>query len=69
MNLTSLLLTALALTVVGCASLRAGDAAPDLPDSIADLAESETGFEILFEITGQQGADLSEKLLVARPRR
>jgi hypothetical protein len=41
----------------------------ELPDPIADLAGDEEGFEALFQITGQQGADLSERLLVARARR
>lgn len=41
----------------------------DLPDPIADLAGDDEGFEALFQITGQQGADLSERLVVARARR
>lgn len=45
-------------------------AAKDLPDEIDRLAHSsgEKGFEALFEITGQQGADLKEKLVEARKR-
>ena len=39
-----------------------------LPDRIEELAERDEGFEALFQITGQQGADLSERLLVARER-
>lgn len=39
----------------------------DLPNAMEDVAEGD--FEALFEITGQQGADLSEKLLLARSRR
>jgi hypothetical protein len=38
-----------------------------LPGSLGQLAD-EGNFEALFQITGQQGADLSESLLVARPR-
>jgi hypothetical protein len=41
----------------------------ELPKPIADLAGDEAGFEALFQVTGQQGADLSERLLVARARR
>lgn len=41
----------------------------ELPGQIEDLANHDQGFEALFQITGQQGADLSEKLLVARERR
>lgn len=40
-----------------------------LPDRIENLAEDDAGFEALFQITGQQGADLSERLLIARERR
>ncbi|HZF46224.1 MAG TPA: helix-turn-helix domain-containing protein, partial [Sphingomonadaceae bacterium] len=45
-------------------------AAPDLPERIETLAKDRTdkGFETLFEITGQQGADLSDRLVVAYPR-
>ncbi|MBO9601977.1 MAG: helix-turn-helix domain-containing protein [Novosphingobium sp.] len=41
-----------------------------LPDKIDRLAHSsgDHGFELLYEITGQQGADLSEKLVEARKR-
>jgi hypothetical protein len=39
----------------------------ELPDSLSEQAEGEA-FEALFQITGQQGADLSERLLVARER-
>lgn len=42
-------------------------AAEELPEQLAELAET-GGFEGLFEITGQQGADLSETLVIARPR-
>ena len=41
----------------------------DLPDQVADLAGDDANFEALFQVTGQQGADLSERLLVARERR
>lgn len=37
------------------------------PSDLAEAAEQE-GFEALFQITGQQGADLSERLLLARSR-
>ena len=41
-----------------------------LPDQLADLAEDTgSGMEALFQVTGQQGADLSDRLLVARERR
>ena len=39
-----------------------------LPDELEDLAEGGAGLEALFQVTGQQGADLSDRLLVARPR-
>ena len=51
----------------GLRSLSAIAAAADLPPKLAEVA-SEPAFEALFQITGQQGADLSERLLVARPR-
>lgn len=41
--------------------------AASLPGELGKAARGD-GFEALFEITGQQGADLSEKLLVARAR-
>ena len=45
-------------------------AASELPPQIAARgnAEGGAGFEALFEVTGQQGADLDEKLLFARRR-
>ena len=44
-------------------------AAPVLRDELHDLAEDEDqGMEALFQVTGQQGADLSDRLLVARKR-
>jgi hypothetical protein len=42
--------------------------APALRDELEDLADGE-GMEALFQVTGQQGADLSDRLLVARERR
>jgi hypothetical protein len=44
--------------------------AAELPSALADLAEGADpeGYEALFEITGQQGADLSEDMVVARNR-
>ena len=41
---------------------------PDLPDTLQEAAGKES-FEALFRITGQQGADLSERLVLARSRR
>jgi hypothetical protein len=41
--------------------------AGDLPDELVDSAEEEQ-FEALFQITGQQGADLSDRLILARAR-
>lgn len=43
-------------------------ASPDLPERVETLAEDGKGFETLFEITGQQGADLSDRLMVAYRR-
>lgn len=40
-----------------------------LPAPVERLADSGDDFEALFEITGQQGADLSERLVAARKRR
>jgi hypothetical protein len=39
----------------------------ELPEPLGEAAEHE-GFEALYQITGQQGADLSERLLVSRER-
>jgi hypothetical protein len=39
----------------------------DLPDDLNKVAKGES-FEGMFQITGQQGADLSDALLVARER-
>jgi len=44
-------------------------AAETLPEPLEALAESDRGMEALFQVTGQQGADLSDKLIVARARR
>jgi len=41
----------------------------DLPTELDDLASDEEAVEALFQVNGQQGADLSERLLVARTRR
>jgi hypothetical protein len=49
----------------GLAPIVAGEA---LPEPLADLADRDEGLEALFQVTGQQGADLSDRLLVARPR-
>jgi hypothetical protein len=42
-------------------------AAPQLPSELSSLVRG-GDFEAVYEITGQQGADLSEKLLSARER-
>lgn len=39
-----------------------------LPERLDELAEGLAPFEALYEITGQQGADLDEKVVVARAR-
>jgi hypothetical protein len=39
-----------------------------LPERIRELAENGRPFEALYEVTGQQGADLGEKLVEVRPR-
>jgi len=44
-------------------------AAPDLPDEIEGLADGQGGLEGLYQVTGQQGADLSNRLLAIRARR
>jgi hypothetical protein len=41
---------------------------PQLPERLIELAEDGAPFETLYEITGQQGADLNEKVVVARSR-
>jgi len=41
----------------------------ELPEQLEDLADGDVGLEALFQVTGQQGADLSDRLLVARNRR
>ncbi len=40
----------------------------ELPDEVGDLARGGAEFEALFQVTGQQGADLSERLIAARER-
>jgi hypothetical protein len=41
-----------------------------LRSELKDLvANDDKGMEALFQVTGQQGADLSDRLLVARERR
>ena len=50
----------------GLAPIAAG---AELPGEIEHLAEGDRAFEALFQITGQQGADLSDRLLLARERR
>jgi hypothetical protein len=42
--------------------------AADLPARLRERAEADQSFEALYEITGQQGADLDEKLVAARAR-
>lgn len=43
--------------------------AADLPARLRARAEADRSFEALYEITGQQGADLDEKLVAARERK
>ena len=43
-------------------------AGADLPEPLEPLADGDGGMEALFQVTGQQGADLSDRLLVARER-
>ena len=43
-------------------------AADELPEEVARAAQGGDAFEALVQITGQQGADLNERLIVARPR-
>lgn len=43
-------------------------ASGQLPAALADAARAPGGFAALYEITGQQGADLDEKLVAARAR-
>lgn len=40
----------------------------ELPGDLAKVVEDGGAFEALFQITGQQGADLNERLIVARTR-
>jgi hypothetical protein len=49
----------------GVAPIMAG---AQLPEELANLAGGERELEALFQVTGQQGADLSERLIVARAR-
>jgi hypothetical protein len=50
----------------GLAPIIAGET---LPGELEDFAEDGNGLEALFQVTGQQGADLSERMLVARARK
>jgi hypothetical protein len=49
----------------GLAPIMAGET---LPGELDGLAGDGEGLEALFQVTGQQGADLSERMLVARAR-
>ncbi|RIV92864.1 helix-turn-helix domain-containing protein [Aurantiacibacter xanthus] len=40
-----------------------------LPDEVAKVAGGDAPFEALWQVTGQQGADLSDRLILARTRR
>lgn len=51
----------------GLRGLAALLAAPNLPDRLAAVAGKDKGFEAVVEITGQQGTDLSHRILRARP--
>jgi hypothetical protein len=42
--------------------------AANLPDKLERMASGGKSFEALYQITGQQGADLGEKLEQVRPR-
>ncbi|GAA0268929.1 hypothetical protein GCM10009127_05990 [Alteraurantiacibacter aestuarii] len=53
--------------VTGLRGIGAIVASGDLPDELSDAAAHD-GFEALFQITGQQGADLSDRLILARER-
>lgn len=44
-------------------------ASGELPDEVADLASADADLEGLYQVTGQQGADLSERLLAVRARK
>jgi len=50
----------------GLAPIVTGD---ELPEQLETLSRGDGGVEALFQVTGQQGADLSDRLLVARARR
>jgi hypothetical protein len=52
----------------GLRGLAALAVAGNLPEPLQELAGTEAPFEALYEITGQQGADLDEKVVVARGR-
>ncbi len=43
-------------------------AGADIPDDLIETIDENDNFEALFQITGQQGADLSERLILARGR-
>ena len=49
----------------GLAPIVAGQ---ELPPELSVLARADGEFEALFQVTGQQGADLSERLIAARTR-
>lgn len=51
----------------GMASIVADGELPDPLAAAADEAD-DTGFEALYQVTGQQGADLNSRLLTVRPR-
>ncbi len=52
--------------ITGLRGIGALVASGDLPEGLDAIADEP--FEALFQITGQQGADLSERLILARPR-
>jgi len=43
-------------------------ASADLSDDLQNAAENDAGFEALVQVTGQQGADLNQRLIFARNR-
>lgn len=53
--------------VTGLRGIGAIVAGSHLPDALEDAA-GEPAFEALFQVTGQQGADLSDRLILARAR-
>ena len=53
--------------VTGLRGIGSVVSAAELPEDLSDAAER-GAFEALFQVTGQQGADLSDRLILARAR-